>query len=135
MGIVVAVALSSVFGWIYLVALTSIVTDIPALLDPGNDAGGNAIAQALYAAFRARFGSGVGGIMCLAAMAVAIFLCGTASVTSNSRMAYAFSRDGAMPFSHVWYRVNKQEVPFNVVWLSVSVAFVMALTVCTYCAV
>jgi hypothetical protein len=35
-----------------------------------------------------------------------------------------------MPFSHVWYRVNKQEVPFNVVWLSVSVAFVMALTVC-----
>ena len=34
-----------------------------------------------------------------------------------------------MPFSHVWYRVNKQEVPLNVVWLSVSVAFVMALTV------
>nr|CAB3504970.1 unnamed protein product [Digitaria exilis] len=132
MGIVVSVALSSVFGWIYLVALTSIVTDIPGLLDPGNDAGGNAIAQALYAAFRARFGSGVGGIVCLAAMAVAIFLCGTASVTSNSRMGYAFSRDGAMPFSHVWYRVNKQEVPFNVVWLSVSVAFVMALTVCTY---
>ncbi|CAO2172725.1 unnamed protein product [Urochloa humidicola] len=47
-GIVVSVALSSVFGWIYLVSLTSIVTDIPSLLDPGNDAGGNAIAQALY---------------------------------------------------------------------------------------
>ena len=31
--------------------------------------------------------------------------------------------------SPVWYRVNKQEVPLNVVWLSVSVAFVMALTV------
>ena len=44
-------------------------------------------------------------------------------------MGYAFSRDGAMPFSPVWYRVNKQEVPFNVVWLSVAVAFVMALTV------
>jgi hypothetical protein len=35
-----------------------------------------------------------------------------------------------MPFSRFWYRVNKQEVPFNVVWLSVAVAFVMALTVC-----
>ena len=45
------------------------------------------------------------------------------------RMGYAFSRDRAMPFSHVWYRVNKQEVPFNVVWLSVAVALVMALTV------
>jgi len=128
MGIVVSVALSSVFGWIYLVSLTSIVTNIPALLDPSNDAGGNAIAQALYTAFRSRFGSGAGGIVCLAAMAVAIFLCGTASVTSNSRMGYAFSRDGAMPLSPVWYRVNKQEVPLNVVWLSVSVAFVMALT-------
>ncbi|XP_008674552.1 amino-acid permease BAT1 homolog [Zea mays] len=130
MGIVVSVALSSVFGWIYLVALTSAVTadDVPSLLDPTNDAGGNAIAQALYATFRRRFGSGAGGVLCLAAMAVAIFLCGVASVTSNSRMGYAFSRDGAMPLSQVWYRVNKQEVPFNVVWLSVSVAFVMALT-------
>lgn len=44
-------------------------------------------------------------------------------------MGYAFSRDGAVPFSHVWYKVNKQEVPLNVVWLSVSVAFAMALTV------
>ncbi|WVZ67456.1 hypothetical protein U9M48_016529, partial [Paspalum notatum var. saurae] len=127
MGIVVSVGLSSVFGWVYLVAITSIVMDIPYLLDPGNDAGGNAIAQALYAAFRARFGSGAGGIVCLAIMAAAIFLCGTASVTSNSRMGYAFSRDGAMPFSRAWHRVNKQEVPFNVVWLSVSVAFVIAL--------
>jgi amino acid transporter len=44
-------------------------------------------------------------------------------------MAYAFSRDGAMPFSKVWHRVNKQEVPINAVWLSVVVAFIMALTV------
>ena len=111
------------------------VTDIPSLLDPTNDAGGNAITQALYATFRQRFGGrggGVGGVLRLAAMAVAIFLCGTASVTSNSRMGYAFSRDGAMPLSWLWYRVNKQEVPFNVVWLSVSVAFVMALTVSMY---
>jgi amino acid transporter len=130
MGIVYSVALSSLFGWIYLLALTSVVTDIPYLLDTGNDAGGYAIAQALYATFHRRYGTGAGGIACLVIIAVAVFLCGTACVTSNSRMGYAFSRDGAMPFSHVWYRVNKQEVPFNVVWLSVSVAFVMALTVC-----
>ncbi|OQU88189.1 amino-acid permease BAT1 homolog [Sorghum bicolor] len=128
MGIVYSVALSSVFGWIYLLALTSVVTDIPYLLDTGNDAGGYAIAQALYSTFHRRYGTGAGGIACLVIIAVAVFLCGTACVTSNSRMGYAFSRDGAMPFSHVWYKVNKQEVPFNVVWLSVSVAFVMALT-------
>ncbi|XP_062230729.1 amino-acid permease BAT1 homolog isoform X2 [Phragmites australis] len=127
-GIITSVALSSIFGWIYLVALTSVVTDIPYLLDPGNDAGGYAIAQALHTIFLRRYGSGVGGIVCLGIIAVAIFLCGTACVTSNSRMGYAFSRDGAMPFSHVWHRVNKQDVPLNVVWLSVTVAFVMALT-------
>ncbi|EES04202.1 hypothetical protein BDA96_03G454600 [Sorghum bicolor] len=128
MGIVTSVALSSVLGWIYLVALASLMTDIPYLLDPGNDAGGYAVAQALYDAFHRRFGSGVGGIVCLGIVAVTTFLCGSACVTSNSRMGYAFSRDGAVPFSHVWYKVNKQEVPLNVVWLSVSVAFAMALT-------
>ncbi|WVZ68186.1 hypothetical protein U9M48_017157 [Paspalum notatum var. saurae] len=128
MGIVTSVALSGVFGWIYLVALTSMVTDIPYLLDTGNDAGGYAIAQALYTTFQRRYGTGAGGIVCLGIIAVAVFLNGTACVTSNSRMGYAFSRDGAMPLLHVWHRVNKKEVPQNVVWLSVSVALVMALT-------
>ncbi|CAL4952753.1 unnamed protein product [Urochloa decumbens] len=128
-GLVTAVALSSAFGWIYLLALTSLVTDIPYLLDPGNDAGGYAVAQALYNAFHRRYGTGVGGVLCLGVIAVTTFLCGCGCITSNSRMGYAFSRDGAMPFSRVWYRVNRQEVPLNVVWLSVTVAFVMALTV------
>ncbi|KAF8781225.1 hypothetical protein HU200_000695 [Digitaria exilis] len=128
MGIVSSVALSGIFRWIFLLALTSVVTDIPYLLDTSNDAGGYAIAQALYDTFHRRYGSGAGGIACLTVIAVAVFLCGTACVTSNSRMGYAFSRDGAMPFSNVWHRVNKHEVPLNVVWLSVAVAFVMALT-------
>ncbi|KAL6853882.1 hypothetical protein ACP4OV_019911 [Aristida adscensionis] len=128
MGIITSVALSSVFGWIYLVALTLLMTDIPYLLSPNNDAGGYAVAQALYDTFHRRYGSGVGGLVCLGVIAAANFLCGSTCVTSNSRMGYAFSRDGAMPFSRVWYRVNKQEVPVNVVWLSVAVAFVMALT-------
>lgn len=45
------------------------------------------------------------------------------------RMAYAFSRDGAMPFSSLWHKVNKQEVPIYAVWLSAFVSFCMALTV------
>uniref|UniRef100_A0A0D3EYL0 Amino acid permease n=1 Tax=Oryza barthii TaxID=65489 RepID=A0A0D3EYL0_9ORYZ len=127
-GIVTSVALSTVFGWIYIVSLTSAVTDIPYLLSPDNDAGGNAVAQAFYTTFHRRYGSGLGGILCLGVVVVAVFLCGLACITSNSRMAYAFSRDGAMPFSKVWHRVNKQEVPINAVWLSVVVAFIMALT-------
>jgi amino acid transporter len=44
-------------------------------------------------------------------------------------MAYAFSRDGAMPFSPLWHQVNKQEVPINAAWLSAFIASCMALTV------
>uniref|UniRef100_A0A453GLP5 Amino acid permease n=1 Tax=Aegilops tauschii subsp. strangulata TaxID=200361 RepID=A0A453GLP5_AEGTS len=127
-GIVTSVVLSNIFGWIYLVTLTSVVTDIPYLLSADNDAGGYAIAQALYTIFNQRYGSGVGGLVCLGVIAVAMFLCGVACITSNSRMGYAFSRDGAMPYSHLWHRVNKHEVPLNIVWLSVLVAFAMALT-------
>ncbi|XP_057766477.1 amino-acid permease BAT1 homolog [Salvia miltiorrhiza] len=43
-------------------------------------------------------------------------------------MAYAFSRDGAMPFSEFWHKVNEHEVPLNAVWLSAIIAFCMALT-------
>lgn len=87
-GIISAVALSSIFGWIYLVALTSVVTDIPYLLSLDNDAGGSAIAQALYTTFRTRYGSGVGAVACLAVIAGAMFLCGIGSITSNSRFCH-----------------------------------------------
>lgn len=45
------------------------------------------------------------------------------------RMLYAFSRDGAVPLSRFWVKVNRQEVPLYAVWLSAFVAFCMALTV------
>ena len=48
------------------------------------------------------------------------------------RMAYAFSRDGAMPLSPLWHKVNSKEVPINAVWLSASISFCMALTVSPY---
>ena len=48
------------------------------------------------------------------------FFCGMASVTANSRMIYAFSRDGALPGSKLWHQVNpKTRTPTNSVWLSV----------------
>ncbi|XP_010278618.1 PREDICTED: amino-acid permease BAT1 homolog isoform X2 [Nelumbo nucifera] len=127
-GIISAIGISIVVGWGYLLGITFAVTNIPYLLSSDNDAGGYAIAEVFYQVFKSRYGNGVGGIICLGAISVAIFFCGMSSVTSNSRMAYAFSRDGAMPFSSLWHRVNKQEVPINAVWLSAFISFCMALT-------
>jgi amino acid transporter len=48
------------------------------------------------------------------------FFCGLASVTANSRMIYAFSRDGALPGSKFWHKINpKTRTPTNAVWLGV----------------
>ncbi|XP_010279389.1 PREDICTED: amino-acid permease BAT1 homolog isoform X2 [Nelumbo nucifera] len=127
-GIISAIGISIVVGWGYLLGMTFAVTNIPQLLSHDNDSGGYAIAEVFYQSFKSRYGNGVGGIICLGVIALAIFFCGMSSVTSNSRMAYAFSRDGAMPFSSLWHQVNKQEVPINAVWLSVFISFCMALT-------
>jgi amino acid transporter len=51
------------------------------------------------------------------------FFCGMASVTANSRMIYAFSRDGGLPGSRLWHRINpRTRTPTNAVWLGVIVA-------------
>ncbi|HEX2783371.1 MAG TPA: amino acid permease, partial [Ilumatobacteraceae bacterium] len=48
------------------------------------------------------------------------FFCGLASVTANSRMIYAFSRDGALPGSKHWHKINKKtRTPTNSVWLGI----------------
>ncbi len=40
------------------------------------------------------------------------------SITANSRMIYAFSRDGALPGSRIWHKVNKRtRTPTNAIWL------------------
>ncbi|XVE75246.1 hypothetical protein DITRI_Ditri12bG0080300 [Diplodiscus trichospermus] len=127
-GIISSIGISIIFGWVYLLGITFAVTNIPFLLSKDNDAGGYAIAEIFYIAFKNRYGNGVGGIICLGVVAIAIFFCGMSSITSNSRMAYAFSRDGAMPLSFLWHKVNKQEVPINAVWLSAFISFCMALT-------
>ena len=60
-----------------------------------------------------------GGIFVLFLVVGAQFFCGMSSVTANSRMIYAFSRDGAIPGSSFWHRINKRtRTPTNSIWLA-----------------
>ncbi len=60
---------------------------------------------------------------------VAQFFCGMASVTANSRMIYAFSRDGALPGSKFWHRINpKTRTPTNSIWLGVVLSAIVGST-------
>jgi amino acid transporter len=59
---------------------------------------------------------------------VAQFFCGMASVTANSRMSYAFSRDGALPGSRIWRQVNPRTgTPTNSIWLCVVCSTILVL--------
>jgi amino acid transporter len=54
------------------------------------------------------------------------FFCGIASITANSRMIYAFSRDGAVPFSNYWHHVSKRSrVPVHSAWFGAVGAFIL----------
>jgi len=46
---------------------------------------------------------------------VSQLFCTLACITSASRMGYAFSRDGAVPLSYLWSKLNSQKTPVNAV--------------------
>ncbi len=53
--------------------------------------------------------------------------CGMSCLTSASRMCYAFSRDGAIPGSRLWSKVNAKHIPFNAVLLMAGMALILTL--------
>jgi len=60
---------------------------------------------------------------------VAQFFCLTASITSASRMLFAFSRDRAVPGHQLWRRVSKNRVPhMAVIAIAIAAAALMLPT-------
>jgi amino acid transporter len=58
---------------------------------------------------------------------VAQFFCGTASVTSASRMLFAFSRDRAVPGWRLWRTVGRNRAPVNAVLAIAVLAWALML--------
>ena len=77
---------------------------------------------------QARFGTGTGGIVAMGIPMIAMFFCGGSSVTSNLRMLWSFSRDGALPGYKLWSSVNPwTKTPVNAVLFMVTLAFILGL--------
>ena len=105
-GMVMSVVVSVVFGFVLLVAITFAVPDVQGTLDAG--------ANAVVYIWTTSLGNAWAEFLLLIAV-VAQFFCGTASVTSASRMMFAFSRDRAVPGSKIWRKVARNRVPVNAV--------------------
>jgi amino acid permease (GABA permease) len=119
-GIVMSVLVSLVAGWVLLIGLTFAIQSYEGAL--GSELGVPPAQIFIDAAGRT-----TGLLLLLIAIGAQLF-CGMASVTANSRMIYAFSRDGALPASHVWHRINpRTRTPTNGVWLAAGGAFLLGL--------
>ncbi|KAH1256729.1 Amino-acid permease BAT1 [Glycine max] len=60
--IISAVGISITVGWGYIIYIIFAITSIPYILSESNDAGGYAIAEMFYQAFKTRYGNGIGGL-------------------------------------------------------------------------
>jgi amino acid transporter len=120
-GIVRSVLVSGVFGWVMLCAVVLAIPDCDEAARKGPGAFYWIVGQVLPGWLGAVLYAGIGLAQCL---------CGLAALTSISRMAYAFARDGGLPFSHLLRRVSRRRrTPSAAIW--VAAAVVLLFTVYT----
>ena len=124
-GIVTSVLVSVIGGFILLYSITAAITD-------NSEAGLAALSESETGLppaqiFLDSLNSPTVAKFLLFIVCVAQFFCGMASVTANSRMSYAFSRDNALPGSRIWAKVNPRTgTPTNSIWLCVVLSIILA---------
>src|SRR4051812_13094788 len=120
-GIVMSIVVSLIAGWVLLIGVTfAIQSYANALAAPDTGVPPAQIFVDAVGLTTAKF-------LLLIVIGAQLF-CGMSSVTANSRMIYAFSRDGALPKSDFWHRINpRTRTPTNAIWLAAGGAFLLGL--------
>ncbi|WP_042368347.1 amino acid permease [Streptacidiphilus neutrinimicus] len=119
-GIVMSIIVSLLAGWVLLIGITFAIQNYDGEV-------GSATGVAPAQIFMDAVGATGGKMLLLVAIGAQLF-CGMSSVTANSRMIYAFSRDGALPGSRLWHQINpRTRTPTNGVWLAAVGAFLLGL--------
>ncbi|KAI0084518.1 APC amino acid permease [Irpex rosettiformis] len=119
-GIVMAIGVSAVLGWFLIIGLLFSIQDLDGTV---NSATGEPVAQIFLDTVGQK-----GAIVLMVIVIGAMFFCGTFSVTSNSRMMYAFARDGGIPGHKFFHKVDaKRKSPVRTVWLACLLSFCLGL--------
>jgi amino acid transporter len=128
-GIIMSIVISAIAGLVLLTGLTlAIPNSDPTTHASGLATVGNLGIGAVPYILSTRLGSDAAFVI-FGLILVAQFFCGMSSVTANSRMIYAFSRDGAVPGSSIWHSLNRRRIPANAVVLAGVAAFVLGIPV------
>jgi amino acid transporter len=119
--IVLSVAAAGVTGVIYLIPILFVLPDVQLLLDVANG-------QPIGLLFKTVTGSAGGGFGLLFLILGILFFAGTGALTAASRCTYAFARDGAIPGSRFWAKVDKRyNIPLGALMLSTAVDCLLGL--------
>src|SRR3954449_3859903 len=116
-GVVMSIVVSAIFGYILALAVTFAIQSF----DNTTGAGIFAVKQVFVDSLGTRTAEVV-----LFITVGAQFYCGMSSITSASRMMYAFSRDRAVPGHQLWRRLNRERVPYMAAIAIATLAFLCA---------
>ena len=103
-GVIMSIVVSAIFGYILALGVTFAIQGSIA------DTAGAGV-FAVKKVYLDALGNTTAKVMLFITVG-AQFYCGMSSITSASRMMYAFSRDGAVPGHQLWRRLNRQRVPY-----------------------
>jgi amino acid transporter len=118
-GIVMSVVYSSLFGYLMLCAFVIAIPD----MDKAAAAGGNVFFVTLDAVL-----PGPLKYVLLFAILASQLLCGLATVTSASRMIFAFARDGGLPASNMLKKVHGTlRSPVAAIWTATVISILFTL--------
>lgn len=117
MGVLTSIIVSAVFGFGIILAFLFSIQDFEETLRAP---------QPVFKIMVDIFGP-VGAQIAMVLIILCVWHCGLFSVTSNSRMMYAFARDGGLPRKTFGVVERRLSCPINTVWLSVVLAFIIAL--------
>ncbi|KAK6583734.1 hypothetical protein PZA11_003464 [Diplocarpon coronariae] len=120
---VLSVAAAGFTGIIYLIPILFVLPDVSLLLGVANG-------QPIGLIFKIATGSAGGGFALLFLILGILFFAGVGALTAASRCTYAFARDGAIPGSTLWKRVDKRlDIPL---WSLVLATLVDSILGCIY---
>lgn len=119
-GIIMSLGVSAVLGWFLILGLLFSIQDLGTTL-------ASRTGQPVTQIFLDTVGE-TGAKVLMVIVIGAMYFCGTFSITSNSRMMYAFARDGGIPGHRFFSKVNQRwKSPVRTVWLACTLSFILGL--------
>ncbi|MBL8794786.1 MAG: amino acid permease [Planctomycetia bacterium] len=119
-GIVRAVLISGLAGWIMLAAIVLAAPDMDEAAARGDASFFHILRAVVPQPLRLFFYIGIG---------LAQYICGLATLTASSRLAYALARDRGLPFSGALKRIGTHHTPSVAIWSVATVVCAFAVSI------